>query len=117
MTEKAGRTREYLTHMLLAVERIEEYTTGFTSVSFEADTRTQDAVIRNFEILGEAARNILRHDPSFVRTHPELPWAQAYQMRNALSHGYADVDIEIVWRTIQTRIPTLKTQLIGLLSP
>ncbi|MBV9748461.1 MAG: DUF86 domain-containing protein [Acetobacteraceae bacterium] len=94
--------------MLEAVRRIETYTAGMDRAAFLADTRTQDAVIRNLEIVGEAARNVQRHDPAFVAAHPEVPWAIAYRMRNVLSHGYADVDLDVVWSTITTALPDLR---------
>ncbi len=67
----------------------------------------QDAVIRNFEIIGEASHNIETGHPDFAATHPELPLAFAYQMRNAVAHGYFKVDLEIVWKTIHNDLPML----------
>jgi uncharacterized protein with HEPN domain len=67
----------------------------------------QDTVVRNFEIIGEASRNIEHHHPEFAAAHPELPLAVAYEMRNALAHGYFMVDLGIVWRTIQRNLPHL----------
>ncbi len=116
MNAKPLRTREYLEHMLDAIERIDTYTTDFDFPAFDADARTQDAVIRNLEVIGEAARNVLRHDPAFVTAHANVPWGKAYQMRNALSHGYAEVDLEVVWRTVRSSLPPLKMQLIALLT-
>ncbi len=71
---------------------------------------TQDAVIRNLEVIGEASRNIERHFPEFAKTHPELPLASAYEMRNALAHGYFSVDLGIVWKTIENDLPNLHGQ-------
>lgn len=71
---------------------------------------TQDAVIRNFEIIGEASHNIAIHHPDFAATHPELPLAFAYQMRNAVSHGYFQVDLQIVWKTLKSDLTALRTQ-------
>jgi uncharacterized protein with HEPN domain len=70
----------------------------------------QDAVIRNFEIIGEASHNIDIHYPAFVSAHPALPLAYAYQMRNAVAHGYFKVDMEIVWKTIHSDLPELYQQ-------
>jgi uncharacterized protein with HEPN domain len=70
----------------------------------------QDAVIRNFETIGEASHNIETHYPVFAAAHPELPLAFAYEMRNAISHGYFKVDFEIVWKTIQRDLPGLHAQ-------
>ena len=64
-------------------------------------------VIRQLEIVGEACRNIERDHPDFAAAHPELPLAFAYEMRNALSHGYFKVDLAIVWKTIETDLPEL----------
>jgi hypothetical protein len=64
------------------------------------DAKTQDAVIRNFEIIGEAAQGIRQRYPDFIAIHPDLPWRSAYGMRNALTHGYFDVDLEQVWQAI-----------------
>jgi uncharacterized protein with HEPN domain len=55
--------------------------------------------------IGEASNNIDKHYPDFVTAHPELPLAFAYQMRNAVAHGYFKVDFEIVWKTIQRDLP------------
>jgi uncharacterized protein with HEPN domain len=62
----------------------------------------QDAVVRNFEIIGEASRNIERRHPEFAAAHPELPLAVACEMRNALAQRLLQGDLGIVWRTIQT---------------
>jgi uncharacterized protein with HEPN domain len=70
----------------------------------------QDAVIRNFEIIGEASKNIERVAPEFVAAHPELPLAFAYDMRNPLAHGYYKVDVTVVWKTIERDLPYLHKQ-------
>lgn len=115
MTRKALRTPDYLDHMLAAIDRIQGYTTGLDLEAFHADTRTQDAVIRNLEVIGEAARNVQQNDPGFVAEHPEVPWSVVYRMRNALSHGYADIDLTTVWNTAKADLPPLKAQLAVLL--
>ena len=63
-------------------------------LTFLVNKLVQDAVIRNFEVIGEASNNIERHYPEFVVEHPELPLASAYQMRNAVAHGYFKVDLK-----------------------
>lgn len=70
----------------------------------------QDAVIRNFEIIGEASKNVERVAPEFVDAHPELPLAFAYDMRNLLAHGYYKVDVNVVWKTIERDLPYLQEQ-------
>lgn len=116
MSGKASRTSEYLHHMLEACRRISRYVEGLDQAAFEADTRTQDAAIHNLEVIGEAARNVLDNDPEFAAAHAEIPWAIAYRMRNALSHGYATVSLPTVWLTISEHIPMLERQLADLLA-
>jgi uncharacterized protein with HEPN domain len=70
----------------------------------------QDAVIRNFEIIGEASKNVERVAPEFVAAHPDLPLAFAYDMRNLLAHGYYKVDVAVVWKTIERDLPYLQQQ-------
>ena len=96
MNRETVRTPGYLRHMPEAIHRIDTYMSGLDRAAFESDTRTQDAVIRNLEVIGEAARNVQQNDPGFVAAHPDVPWALAYRMRNALSHGYADIDLGTV---------------------
>ena len=60
----------------------------------------QDAVIRNIEIIGEAAKYLERQHPQFAAEHPAVPWAVIYAMRNRVSHGYFEVDLQIVWNTV-----------------
>ena len=78
--------------------------------AFLRDSLVQDAVIRNLEVIGEASNNIAQHFPEFASAHPELPLASAYQMRNAVAHGYFKVDLEIVWSTIHRDLPGLHEQ-------
>jgi uncharacterized protein with HEPN domain len=101
------RLPEYLHHILEAVERIERYTEDLDEVGFLNDEKTQDAVIRNFEIIGEASNNVKRYHPDFANTYPEVPLGFAYEMRNVLSHGYFKVDLDIVWQTIHNDLPEL----------
>ena len=105
-----SRLLDYLEHILQAVERIQDYTEDLDEATFLQEEMTQDAVIRNLEVIGEASRNIERHFPEFVKTHPELPLASAYEMRNALAHGYFSVDLGIVWKTIEHDLPNLHGQ-------
>ncbi len=108
---------DFLLHILEAVSRIESYTINLTRDEFVLSTRDQDAVIRNFEVIGEASRNIDRDFPDFVTAHPELPIRSAYDMRNALSHGYFGVDLDVVWQTIHNDLPVLKRNILAVLSP
>jgi uncharacterized protein with HEPN domain len=104
------RLADYLGHILQAIERIGRYTEDLGEVAFLEDEMAQDAVIRNFEIIGEASHNIEVHFPEFAQAHPELPLAFAYQMRNAVAHGYFKVDFEIVWKTLHNDLSGLYAQ-------
>lgn len=115
MTADRGRLADYLAHILEAIERIDRYTAEMDEVTFLNDSLVQDAVVRNFEVIGEASRNIDKHYPDFAMAHPELPLSIAYQMRNVLAHGYFKVDYEIVWRTIHRSLPGLHRQVTRLL--
>ncbi|MEW5887444.1 MAG: DUF86 domain-containing protein [Pseudomonadota bacterium] len=110
MRHDQQRLADYLAHILEAIERIERYTEDMSEVAFLGNSMVQDAVIRNFEIIGEASHNIETHYPAFAADHPELPLAFAYQMRNAVAHGYFEVDLEIVWKTIRSDLPGLYRQ-------
>jgi len=107
MSRDQQRLADYLAHILEAIERIHRYTDDMDELAFLNDQLVQDAVIRNFEIIGEASNNIEKHNPEFASAHPELPLAFAYQMRNAVAHGYFKVDFEIVWKTIHSDLPGL----------
>ncbi|MCX7068920.1 MAG: DUF86 domain-containing protein [Methylococcales bacterium] len=104
------RLSDYLGHIFLAIERIYRYIENMDEVAFLQDEKTQDAVIRNFEIIGEAASNIKRYHAEFARQHSDIKFNFAYEMRNALAHGYFKVDLEIVWRTIHQDLPELHEQ-------
>lgn len=109
------RVRDYLDHILEAIERIDRYVGSMNEPEFQRDDKTQDAVIRNFEVIGEACRNVERYHPDFASRYPEVPWSIAYEMRNALAHGYFLVDMEVVWRTIHSDLPGMAEQVQRLL--
>lgn len=104
------RVPDYLAHILQAIERIGTYTDDMDEVGFLENEMVQDAVIRNIEIIGEAAHNIDKHHPEFASEHPSVPWEDMYWMRNRVSHGYFSVDLEVIWNTIQRDIPELEQQ-------
>jgi uncharacterized protein with HEPN domain len=108
MTRDQQRVASYLAHILEAIDRIGRYTESMEGTEFLNNALVQDAVIRNFEVIGEASNNIEKHHPDFAAAHPELPLSFAYQMRNAVAHGYFKVDFEIVWQTIQRDLPGLR---------
>jgi uncharacterized protein with HEPN domain len=110
MSHDQQRLADYLAHILDAIKRIDNYTDDITELAFLDSSLVQDAVIRNFEIIGEACHNIELQYPAFAAAHPHLPLAVAYQMRNAIAHGYFKVDLEIVWKTIHTDLHSLNEQ-------
>ncbi len=95
--------RVYLLHIRDAASRILEYTRG-GPVLFLADPRTQDAVIRNLEIVGEAVKNL----SEAARAGQEIPWRQIAGMRDKLIHQYFGVNLELVWKTVEIEIPRLQ---------
>lgn len=101
-----------LRHVLEAVAKIEHYTAGGREAFF-ADAMIQDAVIRNLEIIGEAVRNL---SAELRRRNPEVPWRSITALRNVLIHEYFGVDLEIVWRLVTRRLPTLKHHVTSLLA-
>jgi len=102
----------YLRHIRDAIARVEAYTEGGRSAFFQ-DTMVQDAVIRNLEVIGEAVRNL---SAEFRRKHPDTPWRSITALRNVLIHEYFGVDLEIVWRVVQRRLPILKRHVQALLA-
>ncbi len=79
--------RDYLEHIQQAIGRIQRYLADIDRAGFLANEEKQDAVIRNLEIIGEAAANIQRHFPDFSTQYPDFPLKAAYGTRNALAHG------------------------------
>lgn len=109
------RVPDYLGHIVEAIDRIFRYIDDMTEPVFLADEKTQDAVVRNFEIIGEASRNIERYHRNFANAHSDVPWDVMYTMRNRVAHGYFKVDYEIVWRTIHADLPELREQVRALI--
>ncbi len=104
---KASRVPDYLEHILSAIKRIERHVTDVDEFVFLQSELLQDAVVRNIEVIGEAANNIQRVDPSFAASHADIPWQVMYAMRNRLSHGYDKIDFEMVWKTVCNDLPVL----------
>ena len=111
------RLPEYLGHIVQAIDRVHRYVADMHETGFLQDEKTQDAVIRNFEVIGEASNNIKKYHPDFASQHPEVPLNFAYEMRNALAHGYFKIDFEVVWTTIHADLPGLRAQVAALMTP
>ena len=114
MSRNQQRLADYLQHILEAIERINSYTDDIDEQSFLNTPLIQDAVIRNLEIIGEASNSIEKHYPEFAALHHQIPFAFAYQMRNAIAHGYFKVDLELVWKTVQRDLPDFYQQIQNL---
>ena len=91
-----------------AVARIERYVAELSRDQFMADRRTVDAVVRNLEILGEAANRL---PPDFKQRHADIPWPQIVGLRHRIVHDYFDIDLEIVWQIIQQELSPFKGRL------
>lgn len=94
-----------LEDMLLSMEKISTYIGTMDKDAFLKDALTVDAVVRNLEIIGEAASRI---PDDFKGTHPEIPWRKVVGLRNRVVHEYFGVDLEIVWSVISNDLPPLK---------
>lgn len=105
------KDREYilfLQDMVQAIDKIFRYTEGYDFSRLLHDEKTLDAVIRNFEIIGEAANSI----PTEIKQkYPDVPWKQMYGLRNYISHEYFGLDLSILWEIIQTNLPVNKEQI------
>ncbi len=98
----------YLEDILSSIERISVYTEGYTYTDFKRDLKTVDAVIRNFEIIGEASKNI----PDEIKSkYKNVPWHEMYLLRNKISHEYFGVDYEIIWDIASNYLPENKTEI------
>lgn len=95
--------------MKLSIERIQSYTEGIEFAAFAADQKTIDAVIRNFEIIGEAAVHI---PGELEEQYAHLPIGDIRGMRNLLAHKYWDTDLEVVWDTVHNHLESLRNTLI-----
>ena len=94
----------YLEHILEAIVKIENFTQGISRFDFDRNVMIQDAVIRNIEIIGEATKKISK---PFTQSHQEVPWSEMAGMRDKLIHDYLDVDLDVVWKTIEVDLPLL----------
>ena len=98
----------YLEDIRHAVAKIERYTAGMTRSGLAEDSKTLDAVIRNLEIIGEAAKMI----PESIRVeYPNIEWKKIAGLRDILAHHYFEVDLDIVWDIVQNKLPELERDL------
>ncbi len=98
----------FLDDILLAMNRIAEYIEGYDFEHFKKDYKTVDAVIRNFEIIGEASKSL---DKKIKERYSDVPWEEMYYLRNKVSHEYFGVDYEIIWDVAINYLPENKIQI------
>lgn len=95
----------YIEHIQSSILSIQEYISGMDLAAFLDDHKTQDAVVRQFEIIGEATKRI---SLEYREKHSEIHWSDMAGMRDVLIHDYIDVNFEIVWKTATQDIPLIK---------
>ena len=102
----------YLLNILDAIDQIEEYTSDLKKDDFLNNRLVQDAVVRNFEIIGEATKNL---SPSFRKKYAKMPWKNMSGMRDKLIHNYMGVDWDIIWATVTDVLPDIKNKITVIL--
>ena len=106
-----NRLFDYLDHMHQAATDACGFVDGLGKDDFLEDKRTQQAVIMSLIIIGEAATKVMDGYAEFADAHPEVPWRSMRGMRNRIAHGYFDINLDLVWDTVQTALPDLLKQL------
>jgi len=105
--------RVYLAHILECIEKIERFTADGRERFFQ-DAMVQDAVLRNLEVIGEAAKRL---DDAYRGAHPEVPWRALAGLRDVLIHQYERVDLEKVWAILEKELPPLRGAIAAMLPP
>ena len=101
----------YIDRILNSINRILDYISGKDREAFEADQLTQDAVVRQLEVIGEATKRVSKE---LRLKNPGIPWSDMAGMRDVLIHDYIDVDLGVVWKTVSEDIPNLKALILKL---
>lgn len=109
-----NRLADYVAHMRLAAADACAFVDGMSKPDFLADKRTQQAVIMSLIVLGEAATKVMDRYPDYALRHSSIAWRSMRGMRNRIAHGYFEIDLEVVWETVQTALPALRLQLDAL---
>lgn len=106
-----NRLPDYLDHMQQAAADACSFVEGLDKDDFIEDKRTQQAVIMSLIIIGEAATKVMDGYIEFTELHSYVPWRSMRGMRNRIAHGYFDINLDVVWDTVQTALPELLKQL------
>ena len=107
----ANKLPDYLEHIRQAALEACSFLDGMSKQSFLSDRRTQNAVVMSLIVIGEAAAKIMDRNPDYVVSHAAVPWRQMRGMRNRITHGYFEIDLEMVWDTVTTALPELLVQI------
>ena len=110
----APRLADYLDHMRQAAADACGFVENMSETEFLQDKRTQQAVVMSLIVLGEAATRIMEGHAVFAEAHHNIPWRNMRGMRNRIAHGYFDINLQVVWDTVQTALPELRIQLARL---
>jgi uncharacterized protein with HEPN domain len=110
MSERTDR--DFVNDIQEAIRRIADYASGMTYEAFLADTKTQDAVIRNLEIIGEAAKNL---SEELRAKRADIPWKGMTGIRDKLIHHYFGVNLDIVWQVVTSELPPVVALLAEIL--
>ncbi|MCG5531582.1 DUF86 domain-containing protein [Halorhodospira halochloris] len=106
-----NRLPDYLDHIQQAATDACSFVEGLEKEDFLSDKRTQQATIMSLIIIGEAATRVMDGYAEFTQAHPEVPWRSMRGMRNRIAHGYFDINLDVVWDTVQTALPELLMKL------
>ena len=106
--------RDYLGHISSAIREIKKHTAGMTFETYAADDKTQRAVERNLEIIGEATRNL---SATLKQSHPDVPWDSIYAARNVIIHFYFGVNQRILWDVVENELDPLLDKIDELIGP